>query len=78
MAHPNRRVAPTGTRGNTYSPLRLKLVLFLLTAATLPVVIGALIGWLYNRRVRTARFTCQPRCVAGGCCSRSRSGWRPR
>ena len=41
MAHPARRVAPTGSRGNTYSPQRLKLVLFLLTAVTLPLVIGS-------------------------------------
>ena len=40
MAHPARRVAPTGSRGNTYSPQRLRLVLILLTAVTLPVVIG--------------------------------------
>ncbi|HUG54146.1 MAG TPA: PBP1A family penicillin-binding protein [Vicinamibacteria bacterium] len=40
MAHPGRRVAPTGSRGNTYSPQRLRLVLILLTALTLPVVIG--------------------------------------
>lgn len=50
MAHPNRRVAPTGTRGNTYSPLRLKLVLFLLTAATLPVVIGSSVLIYYYLR----------------------------
>ena len=40
MAHPARRVAPTGSRGNTYSPQRLRLVLILMTAVTLPVVIG--------------------------------------
>jgi penicillin-binding protein 1B len=40
VAHPARRVAPTGSRGNTYSPQRLRLVLILMTAATLPVVIG--------------------------------------
>jgi len=40
VAHPGRRVAPTGSRGNTYSPQRLRLVLILLTAVTLPVVIG--------------------------------------
>lgn len=34
-------MAPTGSRGHTYSPQRLRLVLLLLTAATLPVVIGA-------------------------------------
>jgi penicillin-binding protein 1B len=34
-------MAPTGSRGNTYSPARLRVVLILLTAATLPVVIGA-------------------------------------
>ena len=50
MAHPNRRVAPTGSRGNTYSPLRLKLVLFLLTAATLPVVIGSSVLIYYYLR----------------------------
>jgi penicillin-binding protein 1B len=41
VAHPARRVAPTGSRGNTYSPQRLRLVLILMTAATLPVVIGS-------------------------------------
>ncbi|PYQ49552.1 MAG: penicillin-binding protein [Acidobacteria bacterium] len=41
MAHPARRVAPTGSRGNTYSPQRLRLVLILMTAVTLPVVIGS-------------------------------------
>ena len=41
MAHPARRIAPTGSRGNTYSPQRLRLVLILLTAVTLPVVIGS-------------------------------------
>src|SRR5688572_22254263 len=50
MAHPNRRVAPTGSRGNTYSPLRLKLVLFLLTAATLPIVIGSSVLIYYYLR----------------------------
>jgi penicillin-binding protein 1B len=50
MAHPSRRVAPTGSRGNTYSPLRLKLVLFLLTAATLPVVIGSSVLIYYYLR----------------------------
>src|SRR5205814_355953 len=40
-AHPAGRVAPTGSRGNTYSLQRLRLVLILLTAATLPVVIGS-------------------------------------
>jgi penicillin-binding protein 1B len=50
MAHLNRRVAPTGSRGNTYSPLRLKLVLFLLTAATLPVVIGSSVLIYYYLR----------------------------
>jgi penicillin-binding protein 1B len=46
----NRRVAPTGSRGNTYSPLRLKLVLFLLTATTLPVVIGSSVLIYYYLR----------------------------
>jgi len=41
VAHPARRIAPTGSRGNTYSPQRLRLVLILLTAVTLPVVIGS-------------------------------------
>src|SRR5688500_20177529 len=50
MAHPNRRVAPTGSRGNTYSPLRLKLVLILLTVATLPVVIGSSVIIYYYLR----------------------------
>jgi putative OPT family oligopeptide transporter len=36
-------------------PLAVGLGIYLPMAATLPVVIGALIGWLYNRRVRTAR-----------------------
>jgi penicillin-binding protein 1B len=40
VPHPARRVAPTGSRGNTYSPQRLRLVLILLTTVTLPVVIG--------------------------------------
>ena len=48
--HPGRRVAPTGSRGNTYSPFRLKLVLFLLTAATLPVVIGSSVLIYYYLR----------------------------
>ena len=47
MAHPARRVAPTGSRGNTYSPQRLRLVLFLLTAVTLPVVIGCSVVIFY-------------------------------
>ena len=42
--------APTGSRGNTYSPFRLKLVLFLLTAATLPVVIGSSVLIYYYLR----------------------------
>src|SRR5687767_5313232 len=50
MAHPNRRMAPTGSRGNTYSPLRLKLVLILLTVATLPVVIGSSVIIYYYLR----------------------------
>jgi hypothetical protein len=31
------------------------LGIYLPMSATLPVVVGALIGWLYNRRIRTAR-----------------------
>ncbi len=50
MANPGRRVAPTGSRGNTYSPFRLKLVLVLLTAATLPVVIGSSVLIYYYLR----------------------------
>ena len=50
MPHPGRRIAPTGSRGNTYSPFRLKLVLFLLTAATLPVVIGSSVLIYYYLR----------------------------
>ena len=50
MAHPARRVAPTGSRGNTYSPQRLRLVLILLTAATLPVVIGCSVLIYYYLR----------------------------
>jgi penicillin-binding protein 1B len=41
VAHPARRIAPTGSRGNTYSPQRLRLVLILMTVVTLPVVIGS-------------------------------------
>ncbi|HKQ10546.1 MAG TPA: oligopeptide transporter, OPT family, partial [Rhizomicrobium sp.] len=36
-------------------PLAVGLGIYLPMSATLPVVAGALIGWLYNRRVRTAR-----------------------
>ena len=50
LPNPGRRVAPTGSRGNTYSPFRLKLVLFLLTAATLPVVIGSSVLIYYYLR----------------------------
>jgi penicillin-binding protein 1B len=50
LANPGRRVAPTGSRGNTYSPFRLKLVLVLLTAATLPVVIGSSVLIYYYLR----------------------------
>ncbi|HEU0091790.1 MAG TPA: transglycosylase domain-containing protein, partial [Vicinamibacteria bacterium] len=50
MAHPARRVAPTGSRGNTYSPQRLRLVLILLTAVTLPVVIGCSVLIYYYLR----------------------------
>ncbi|HEV7500928.1 MAG TPA: transglycosylase domain-containing protein, partial [Vicinamibacteria bacterium] len=47
MAQHARRVAPTGSRGNTYSPQRLRLVLILLTAVTLPVVIGCSVVIFY-------------------------------
>ena len=36
-------------------PLAVGLGIYLPMSATLPVVVGALAGWLYNRRVRTAR-----------------------
>ena len=41
MAYPARRIAPTGSRGHTYSPQRLRLVLALLTLLTLPLVMGS-------------------------------------
>jgi penicillin-binding protein 1B len=43
-------MAPTGSRGNTYSPARLRVVLILLTAATLPVVIGSSVLIYYYMR----------------------------
>jgi len=38
-----------------FPPLAVGLGIYLPMSATLPVVVGAVIGWLYNRRVRTAR-----------------------
>jgi putative OPT family oligopeptide transporter len=38
-----------------FPPLAVGLGIYLPMSATLPVVIGALIGWLYNRSVRSAR-----------------------
>jgi penicillin-binding protein 1B len=43
-------MAPTGSRGNTYSPARLRIVLILLTLATLPVVIGSSVLIYYYLR----------------------------
>jgi penicillin-binding protein 1B len=43
-------MAPTGSRGNTYSAQRLRLVLILLTAVTLPVVIGSSVLIYYYLR----------------------------
>ncbi len=50
FANPSRRTAPTGSRGNTYSAQRLRLVLILLTAITLPVVIGSSVLIYYYLR----------------------------
>jgi penicillin-binding protein 1B len=50
VGHPARRIAPTGSRGHTYSPQRLRLVLALLTILTLPVVIGSSILIYYYLR----------------------------
>jgi penicillin-binding protein 1B len=50
VGNPGRRVAPTGSRGHTYSPQRLRLVLALLTILTLPVVIGSSILIYYYLR----------------------------
>ena len=50
MGNPSRRIAPTGSRGHTYSPQRLRLVLALLTLLTLPVVIGSSILIYYYLR----------------------------
>ena len=38
-----------------FPPLAVGLGIYLPMSATLPVVVGALIGWLYNRSVRTPR-----------------------
>jgi putative OPT family oligopeptide transporter len=38
-----------------FPPLAVGLGIYLPMSATLPVVVGALIGWLYNRAVRNAR-----------------------
>jgi penicillin-binding protein 1B len=64
LAYPARRVAPTGSRGHTYSPQRLRLVVALLTLVTLPLVIGASVLIYYylhynvmvERRLRGERF----------------------
>src|SRR5688572_27408531 len=50
VSNPGRRVAPTGSRGHTYSPRRLRLVLALLTVLTLPLVIGSSILIYYYLR----------------------------
>src|SRR5437867_1678643 len=50
VGNPARRIAPTGSRGHTYSPQRLRLVLALLTVLTLPVVIGSSILIYYYLR----------------------------
>ena len=57
-------MAPTGSRGHTYSPQRLRLVVTLLTVVTLPLVIGASVLIYYylrynvmvERRLRGERF----------------------
>jgi penicillin-binding protein 1B len=57
-------VAPTGSRGHTYSPQRLRLVVTLLTVVTLPLVIAASVLIYYylrynvmvERRLRGERF----------------------
>jgi uncharacterized oligopeptide transporter (OPT) family protein len=38
-----------------FPPLAVGLGIYLPMSATLPVVVGALIGWFYNRAVRTPR-----------------------
>jgi penicillin-binding protein 1B len=57
-------VAPTGSRGHTYSPQRLRLVVTLLTVVTLPIVIASSVLIYYylrynvmvERRLRGERF----------------------
>ncbi|HEY7409240.1 MAG TPA: PBP1A family penicillin-binding protein [Vicinamibacteria bacterium] len=64
MAYPARRVAPTGSRGHTYSPARLRLVVTLLSLVTLPVVVGTSVLIYYylrynvmvDRRLQGERF----------------------
>jgi penicillin-binding protein 1B len=72
LAYPARRVAPTGSRGHTYSPQRLRLVVTLLTVVTLPLVIGASVLIYYylrynvmvERRLRGERFGAPARLYA--------------
>jgi penicillin-binding protein 1B len=72
LAYPARRVAPTGSRGHTYSPQRLRLVVTLLTVVTLPLVIAASVLIYYylhynvmvERRLRGERFGAPARLFA--------------
>ncbi len=65
-------MAPTSSRGHTYSPQRLRLVLALLTAVTLPVVIGSSVLVYYylkfnvmvDRRLRGERWMVPARLYA--------------
>jgi penicillin-binding protein 1B len=50
LAAPARRIAPTGSRGHTYSARRFRIVVALLTLVTLPVVIGTSVLIYYYLR----------------------------
>ncbi|HET8645486.1 MAG TPA: hypothetical protein VFO85_08375, partial [Vicinamibacteria bacterium] len=50
MAAPARRIAPTGSRGHTYSARRFRIVVALLTLVTLPAVIGTSVLIYYYLR----------------------------
>jgi penicillin-binding protein 1B len=50
LAAPARRIAPTGSRGHTYSARRFRIVVTLLTLVTLPVVIGTSVLIYYYLR----------------------------
>lgn len=50
LASPARRVAPTGSRGHTYSARRFRIVVALLTLVTLPMVIGTSVLIYYYLR----------------------------